>query len=182
MTDKKQETKTELERKYIIPLRREWQKVANYRRAGRAAKAIKKFIARHMKVPEHDVEKVKLDIYLNQEIWFRGRQKPPAKIKVKARKEGEFVKVELAEMPSTLKFAKAKHEKRHLATKAPEKPKEIPTERKPEEQTEEKKIEESEKEKAVAETRAKEAKQQAKAQKHLSKVKGESHHRMALQK
>ena len=181
MAEKKQEAKVELEREYVIPLRREWQKVANYRRAGRAAKAIKKFIARHMKVPEHDVEKVKLDVYLNQEIWFRGHTKPPAKIKVKARKEGEIVKVELAEMPSVLKFARAKHEKRHLASKV-EKLKEVPKERKPEEQTEEKKMEESEKEKAVAESRAKDAKQQAKAQKHLSKVKGESHHRMALQK
>ena len=135
-----------------------------------------------MKVPEHDVEKVKLDVYLNQEIWFRGRQKPPAKIKVKARKEGEFVKVELAEMPPTLQFAKSKNEKRHLATKTPAKPKESLAEEKKEEQTEEKKAEESEKEKAVAETRAKEAKQQTKAQKHLTKTKGESYHRMALQK
>lgn len=181
MADKKPE-KTELEREYVIPLRREWRKVANYRRAGRAAKAIKKFIARHMKVLDRDISKVKLDIYLNQELWFKGRRKPPAKIKVKARKEGDIVRVELVEMPQVLQFAKAKHEKRHAAVKLPEKPKEVPEERKPEEKTEEKKTEESEKEKAVAETRAKEAKQDAKAQKHLTKVKGESHHRMALQK
>lgn len=181
MAEKKHEAKAELEREYVIPLRREWRKVANYRRAGRAAKAIKKFIARHMKVPDRDVEKVKLDIYLNQELWFKGRRKPPAKIKVIARKEGDIVKVELAEMHQAAKFAKAKHEKRHLAVKLPQKAKEIPTEKK-EEQGEEKKTDESEKEKAVAESRAKDAKQQAKAQKHLSKVKGETHHRMALQK
>ena len=181
MAEKKHEIKAELEREYVIPLRREWRKVANYRRAGRAAKAIKKFIARHMKVPDRDVEKVKLDIYLNQELWFKGRRKPPAKIKVKARKEGDIVKVELAEMHQAVKFAKAKHEKRHLAAKVPERPKDISAEKK-EEQSEEKKKEESEKEKAVAESRAKDAKQQAKAQKHLSKVKGETHHRMALQK
>lgn len=181
MADKKQETKAELEREYIIPLRREWRKVANYRRAGRAAKAIKKFIARHMKVPDRDLSKVKLDIYLNQELWFKGRRKPPAKIKVRAKKEGEIVKVVLAEMPQIAQFAKAKHEKRHLAVKLPAKAKEVPEERKGE-PSEEKKIDESEKEKAVAETRAKEAKQDAKAQKHLTKVKGESHHRMALQK
>jgi len=180
MAEKKQEAKTELEREYTIPLRREWRKVANYRRAGRAAKAIKKFIARHMKVPERDTTKVKLDIYLNQELWFRGRKKPPAKIKVKAKKEGELVKVELVEMHPSIKFAKARHEKRHLAVKIPEKAKEIPAEKK--EEGEEKKTEETEKEMAVAETRAKEAKQKVKAQKHLSKVKGETHHRMALHK
>ena len=47
------------EREYIIPLRREWQKVANYRRTGRAVKEIKKFIAKHMKVPDRDFSKVK---------------------------------------------------------------------------------------------------------------------------
>jgi len=33
-----EEKKTE-EREYIIPLRKEWRKVANYRRTGRAVKA-----------------------------------------------------------------------------------------------------------------------------------------------
>ena len=77
------ETKTQtvkemqkLEREYIIPLRSEWRKVANYRRTGRAVKAIKKFIAKHMKVPDRDLDKVKLDMYLNNELWFRGRKKP----------------------------------------------------------------------------------------------------------
>src|SRR3989338_703162 len=103
----------QLEREYIIPLRKEWRKVANYRRTGKAIKAIKQFIARHMKVPDRDVEKVKLDVYLNQEIWFRGRKKPPAKIKVRARKEGEIVKVELAEMPEHWKFVQQKKLKLH---------------------------------------------------------------------
>ena len=74
-----------MEREYIIPLRKEWRKVASYKRTGRAVKEIKKFIAKHMKVPDRDISKVKLDIYLNNEIWFKGRTKPPAKIKVIAR-------------------------------------------------------------------------------------------------
>jgi large subunit ribosomal protein L31e len=174
------ETKTDkLEREYIIPLRSEWLKVADYRRAGRAVKAIKKFIAKHMKVQDRDVSKVKLDTYLNQEVWFKGRRKPPAKLKVRAVKEGEIVKVYLAEEPANVKFLKAKQEKRHKPT---DKPAVAPKEEKKEEKTEEKKKEESEKEKSVAEARATETKLDVKAQKHLSKVKEESHHRMALQK
>ncbi len=175
----KTEDKITLEREYVIPLRNEWRKIANYRRTGRAVKTIKKFIARHMKVPERDLTKVKLDVYLNQEIWFRGRKKPPAKIKVKAIKEGGTVKVELAEMPEHWKFVKEKHERKH---KSIEKPKEIPKEETKDERTEEEKKAESEKEKSVAEAHQVEAKQQAKAQKHTTKAKEPGFHRMALKK
>src|SRR3989338_2570152 len=78
-----------IERIYTIPLRREFLKVPQYRRAGRAAKAVKQFIAKHMKVPERDVDKVKMDIYLNNELWFRGKANPPSRIKVKEKKELE---------------------------------------------------------------------------------------------
>ncbi|MBU0760693.1 MAG: 50S ribosomal protein L31e [Nanoarchaeota archaeon] len=193
----KTETKPELEREYIIPLRKEWRKVANYRRTGRAIKAIKKFIARHMKVPEHDVSKVKLDIYLNNEIFFRGRKKPPAKIKVKAVREGDVVKVRLAEIPTAVKFLKIKHEKRSKPAEkpkdAPPAPAEVPGEKpveegkeKPEEKkerTEEEKKEEKEKSRAVAEVREKDAKTQAKQQKSAgAKTKQPTHHRLALKK
>src|SRR3989338_11580624 len=94
--DKKDE-KIMLEREYIIPLRREWLKVPRYKRASKAIKAIKQFLARHMKVEDRDVRKVKLDKFLNEEIWFRGIKKPPAKIKVKVRKYSDRVEVELAE-------------------------------------------------------------------------------------
>ncbi len=174
-----EETQT-IEREYIIPLRREWRKVANYRRAGRAIKAIKKFIARHMKVPDHDTTKVKLDIYLNNEIWFRGKKKPPAKIKIRAKKEKDLVLVTLAELPEQLKYRKQKHEKRLAQpTKQEQKPE------KPQEQEDKKtepNKEEKEKEKSVAEVRAAEAKQDAKAQKHLTKVKEPQIQRMALKK
>lgn len=180
MAEKTETIKAELEREYIIPLRKEWRKVANYRRAGRAVKAIKKFIARHMKVPEHDVSKVKLDQWLNQEIWFRGRKKPPAKIKVRARKEGEIVKVELAEIPEVVRYEKAKLERRHKPSEKP-KAEEKPAEE-VKEKTEEEKKDEQEKEKSVAEVRAAEAKFDAKVQKHLTKVKEPKIHRMALKK
>lgn len=185
MADKKTETKVELEREYIIPLRNEWRKCASYERAGKAVKEIKKFIARHMKVPERDISKVKLDQWLNQEVWFKGRKKPPAKIKVKATKESDgIVRVELAELPEFVKFEKAKRERLH---KPAEKPiKEEKTEEEKQEKTEPgeeaKRVDEKEKEKSVADVRALEAKQQSKEQKHLTKAKEPGFHRMALKK
>ncbi len=174
------QTKPTLEREYVIPLRRAVLKAPRYERTSRAIKTIKKFIARHMKVPERDTSKVKLDVFFNNEIWFRGRKNPPAKIKVKATKEGDIVKVDFVEMPEYVRFHKQKLEKRH---KPSEKKPEKAEEQKPqEEKSEEKKIEEKEKEQAVAEQHIKEAEIQAKVQKHLTKIKEPSFHRMALKK
>ncbi|MEM4259452.1 MAG: 50S ribosomal protein L31e [Candidatus Pacearchaeota archaeon] len=172
-----------IEREYIIPLRKEFLKVPQYRRAGRAAKAIKQFIAKHMKVPERDTEKVKLDIYLNNEIWSRGKTNPPSKIKVRAKKEGELVKVELVETPVPIKFLKIKHERMHKeAEKKEEKKEEAKPEIKPteEKKEEEKKKDEAEKEKAVEEQQIKEAKKAAKAEKHITKKKAPQIQRRAL--
>lgn len=173
-----------IEKEYVIPLRKAWLKVPQYERTGRAIKTIKKFIAKHMKIPDRDVEKVKLDVFLNNEIWFRGRKNPPSKIKVKARKENEIVKLDFVEIPERIKFIKQRLEKQHKeAEKKPEpKPEEKKGEIKAEEKTEEKKVEEKEKEKAVAEQHLKEAEQQAKAQKHLTKKKEPGYFRMALKK
>ena len=173
-----------LEREYVIPLRKALLRVPQYRRSGRAIKAIKKFIAKHMKVADRDVKNVKLDVYFNNEVWFRGRANPPTKVKVKARKEGDIVHVEFVDVPEHVKFLKAKHEQRHKKTdkKAPvseEKPAHAETLAK----TEEQKKDESEKEKSVAEFNIKEAEKAQKAQKHITKHE-ETHHptRMALKK
>jgi large subunit ribosomal protein L31e len=185
-TDKKQESK--LEREYIIPLRKEWLKVPMYERSGRAVKAIKKFIAKHMKVTDRDVKKVKLDIYFNNDIWFKGRTNPPAKIKVKAIKEGEIVRVEYAEVPEYVKFLKAKHEKakQRLETKSKAAQLEVePAESKaPEaEKTTEQKTSEKEKEKSVADAGIKQADMKAREQKHITKSeKAQRPVRMALKK
>jgi large subunit ribosomal protein L31e len=172
-----------LEREYTIPLRRFWLNVPQYERSSKAIKAIKIFLAKHMKVPDRDVNKVKLDVYFNNEIWFRGRANPPGKIKVKAVKEGDIVKVSFVQEPAHVKFLKAKHEKRHKPSEKPaEEKKEAPAE-KEEAKTEEQKTEEKEKEKSVAEAAIKEAKQEAKAEKHITKAeKAQRPQRMALQK
>jgi large subunit ribosomal protein L31e len=177
---------TKIEREYVIPLRRFWSNVPEYRRAARAVKAIKQFVAKHMKVQDRDLDKVKVDTYLNSEIWSRSAGKPPAKIKVKVVKEGDIVTVELAEIPEHHKFHKLKAEKRH---KISEKKTETPVqEAKPEAkegtQTEEQKKDEQEKETSTAILHEKEAKQDLKAQKNIGKVdKNKTHpQRMALKK
>lgn len=176
------EPKTQkIEREYTIPLRRFWLGMPQYERTGRAVKTIKKFIAKHMKVPERDVNKVKLDVYFNNELWFRGRASPPSKIKVKATKEGDIVTVTFAEMPQYVKFLKAKNERIHKKSDKKETPK---VEEKKEEKTDDEKNNEKEKETAVAESKAKEAKMESKVQKHVSSKPEKAQHpqRMALQK
>ncbi len=101
-----------IEREYVIPLRIKWKRVPRYKKANRAVKAIKEFLVQHMKIRDRDLNKIKVDKYLNEYVWFRGIQNPPAKIKVKAIKEGDIVKVELFELPNDLKFKKVRLEKR----------------------------------------------------------------------
>lgn len=172
-----------IEREYTIPLRRHWLNVSSYNRTGKAIKAIKQFIAKHMKVPDRDINNVKLDVYFNNEVWYRGRASPPSKVKVKAVKEGDIVKVTFVEIPEHIKFLKAKHEKFHKKAEAkPEetKPAEQP---KQEEKTEEQKKDEKEKAQASAIVKEAEIKQEIKAEKHTTKAQKASRpQRMALKK
>src|SRR4030043_1397196 len=95
MAAKKTETKTEkLEREYVIPLRHRWKIVPRYQRTNKAVKTVKEFLARHMKVRDRDLNKIKVDKYLNEIIWSSGIKYPPSKIKVKAVKEGDIVRAE----------------------------------------------------------------------------------------
>jgi len=90
---KKIEPKTEkIEREYIIPLRYKGRAVPRYKKTPKAIKTIKEFLAKHMKIKNRDLKKIKIDKYLNEQMWFRGIKKPPVKIKVKAVKEKGVVK------------------------------------------------------------------------------------------
>ena len=181
-----------IEREYVIPLRRHWVNVPQYKRARKAVLTIKRFVAKHMKVINRNLDNVKLDVYLNNEVWYRGKTNPPSKIKVKVIKEGDIVRVKFAETPQYVAFLKIKHSKLHK--KAEEKKTdsksdvktevktETKTEQKPETKTEEQKIDEKEKGKAVEQQNIKQADAQQKAQKHTSKVKEQKIHRMALKK
>ncbi|MCK5321043.1 50S ribosomal protein L31e [Candidatus Pacearchaeota archaeon] len=167
---KKEETpKVELEREYVVPLKKGSLKVPRYRRAGKAVKVLKEFLARHMRVENRDLRKVKIDTYLNNELWFRGIKKPANKIKVKAVKKEGIVYVELADVPEAVKFAKAWDEKRNAVDEKVKvkTPKVAPEAKK----TEEEKVEEKEDVKAGAELDAKVEKAMAKTQKHTAQGK-----------
>lgn len=101
-----------IEREYTIPLRKKIRVVPRYKKTNKAVKSIKEFLARHMKVYDRDLNKIKIDKYLNEYLWFRGIRNPPHKVKVKAIKDGDIVRVELAEMTRNLKFKKMREEKR----------------------------------------------------------------------
>lgn len=164
MAKKIQADDQKLEREYIIPLREGFSKVPKYRRAKRAISEIKKFIARHMKIRDRDLDKVRIDRYLNEYVWFRGIKKPPIRIKVKAIKEGEIVRVELSELPTALKFKKQKEEKSETKATVKKKvksdePKEVQEEQK--ESSEDKKEAVVEVGKEMEKAAAKQAKHQA---------------------
>lgn len=184
MAEKKQITLTEKE--YVIPLRRACLKVPRHERSRIAIRTIKRFLAKHMKVSQRNLSNVRLDVHLNNDIWFRGKKSPPSKIKVRATKEGEIVRVDFLEVPEYVKFNKAKLEKRHKEPEKkpiikPEEKSKTKEEEKPEHTKEEKK-EEKEKEQSVAQQNIKELEKKVMAQKHTQKSKPPKIHRVALKK
>ena len=201
----KEEQKTEkIEREYIINIRREIEKAPIYKRAPKAIRTIKEFLVRHMKIRDRNLNKIKLDRYLNEFLWARGIRNPQTRIKIKAVKEGDIVTAELSELPDELKFKKLREEKREKEgaeagkkkkkeKKAEEKPEEAKPEEKKIEETrpgeaelkEEKKEEEKEKKAAVVEVGKEMEKAAMKMAKHEAKGKAKEpkhEHRMALRK
>ena len=74
-------------RVYIVPLARVyWGRRTN--RADRAVKLIRRFVQRHTKA-----DKILIANEVNEEVWKRGREKPPRRIKIlvkmEERTEGE---------------------------------------------------------------------------------------------
>jgi large subunit ribosomal protein L31e len=136
-----------LEREYIIPLRKEWLKASYFKRAKKAVRGVREFLVQHMKV---DMKNVKVGVFLNEKLWERGITNPPHKVKVKAIRDGDVVRVELSELTDTQK--KMIEEE----TKASEE-----TRKKKEEEMKKKK-EAEEKARATAEKAAKEAEEKIK--------------------
>ncbi len=86
--------KVEVERVYSIRLRQKMKRYPRWLRAKKAVKYVRKFLSRHMKVPP---ENVKIDASINEKIWERGAEKPPARIRVRAVKfDDGIVEAELA--------------------------------------------------------------------------------------
>ncbi len=96
---KKKETekkKVILEREYNVPLRKEFLKVQNNRKAKKAINALRQFIQKHMKS-----EQVKIGDMINKEVWAKGIRNPPHHVKVKASKyEDGTVFVESIKAPA----------------------------------------------------------------------------------
>jgi len=167
------------EREYIIPLRKEIAKVPRYKKTPKAVKAVKQFIAKHMRIPDRDVSKVKLSKWVNQELWFRGIKNPITKIKVKVKRDGENIQVELVDFADKMKFAKAREDKKKETEKQIKDRKKAEDEakkkaeedkKKDEKQSDEEKKEEDEKEKSVADAGKQAAQQQAKQEKHTAQL------------
>lgn len=115
---KKEESKTKtIEREYVIPLRAQTRKVPSYKKANKAIKTIKEFLAKHMKVEDRDLKKIKLDLQVNEMVWERGIKKPLHKIKVKAVKKDGIVLVSAVETPDKIKFRHTRIEKRESKAK-----------------------------------------------------------------
>lgn len=135
---KKIETKVEkIEREYVIPLRDKCRPVPRYKKTPKAVKTVKEFVARHMKVYDKDLNKIKLDMSLNEVLWQRGIKKPVHKVKVKVVRDGENVKVSLVDIPEKIKFKLARAEKREKAAdEVAKKKKAAVKEEKPEEKKE----------------------------------------------
>ncbi len=80
-----------MEEIYTIPLRDAF-KAPTTKRANKAVKIVKKFLAEKLNLPD-----VKLDASINDALWNRGIGKPPRRIKVKVTKEEDSTIVKLAE-------------------------------------------------------------------------------------
>jgi len=165
-------------------LRRGSLNVPRYKRAKKAVKILKEFLAKHMKVEDRDLKRVKIDIYLNNEIWFRGIKKPANKIKVKAIKKGGIVYAELSEVPDVARFAKANLEKRNLSVVS-DSTKKQDHEKKGDEDGKDKDgvadaVKEDEDKKAGAEKEEKTEKTKAKAKKHTAKAKTGKQEKQAI--
>ena len=71
-----------IERTYTIPLRREFRKVAGWKKTKKAVRAVKEFLQKHMKS-----DNVKLSTTLNEKLWKHGIKNPPHHIKVSVSKD-----------------------------------------------------------------------------------------------
>jgi len=114
---KKQEPKKVLERVYNVPLRKEFQKVARWKKTKKAVSALKQFLAKHMKSDD-----VKLSKEINEKLWQHGIKNPPHHLKVTVTKDDKgVVKAELFGVKKEAKKeVKAKEKKAEAKEKKPE--------------------------------------------------------------
>ncbi|MCY3411424.1 MAG: 50S ribosomal protein L31e [Candidatus Heimdallarchaeota archaeon] len=91
---------TVLERVYTIPFYPKLNSIPRNKRAPRAMRLIKEFIARHVKSDD-----IIISEEVNEKIWERGIQKPPRKITVRVVKsDDDVVEVYLVDTSITKDF------------------------------------------------------------------------------
>ncbi|MBI4167727.1 MAG: 50S ribosomal protein L31e [Candidatus Aenigmarchaeota archaeon] len=90
------------EKIYDIPLRKFYTESASKKKVPHAVKGVREFIAKRTRS-----QNVLLSTDVNELLWSRGISHPPAKIRVKVRKDGEKV---IAELISATPVAELKKE------------------------------------------------------------------------
>ena len=95
--DKKEDLDEDIveERFYTIPLRKVWISPRK-KRAPKAARVVRQFVAKHMKIQtefdeDEEPERIVIDNEVNEKLWSRGIEKPPRKIRVRVVKDNEGV-------------------------------------------------------------------------------------------
>ena len=83
------------ERFYTIPLRNAWISPRK-KRAPKAARIVRNFVIKHMKVrieadEDEEPEKLVIDNEVNEKLWSRGIEKPPRKVRVRVIKDKDGV-------------------------------------------------------------------------------------------
>ena len=114
------------EKVFTINLRRNGLKTPLWKKSNKASSTIREYLKRNMKA-----EDIKIGDSINKQIWTRGNQKPPARIKIKAIKtDDDVVKAELFGhvFEEEVKEEKKPEEKTKEEPKTEEKPKEQPKE------------------------------------------------------
>jgi len=175
MAKKPEKPKIVLERIYNVPLRREFQKVAKWRRTKKAVKALREFIIKHMKS-----DNVLIGRYANELLWKNGIKNPPHHIKVNASKDEKGkVTVELVELPG--KAIREQKKQKELTKKKEEVKKKEEEEKK---KIEDEKKKESEKKGEKTEEKPEEVKKEKdeKSKDSETKVSGPSEKKKAIEK
>jgi len=161
MAKKEELPKIVLERTYNVPLRREFQKVASWRRTEKAVKALREFISKHMKSKDVNINK-----YVNLLLWKHGIKNPPHHVKVIALKDEKGkVNVSLVDITPRIKRKIEKEEglkkkKEDKEAKKKKEEKKAETQKKKEEKVEEVKKDKEEKAKVVEKEEMKELKKE----------------------
>jgi len=106
--------KKKLERIYTVNLSGAYDYIRT-KRARRAVKMLREYLARHFKVV---VENVKLSETVNSYVWRDSMQKPPRRVKVRGVKEDDIVHIYMHDEEQTKKVKADKKKQKDDSKKA----------------------------------------------------------------